>query len=57
MVPKSVYEKIWGTTASKMMKYWKKSHQDLVDAFVADFEKMIKRIIKERGMSPEEFGL
>lgn len=50
-------KEIWGTTASKMMKYWKKSHQDLVDAFVADFEKMIKRIIKERGMSPEEFGL
>ena len=50
-------KEIWGTSASKMMKYWKKSHQDLVDAFVADFEKMIKRIIKERGMSPEEFGV
>ena len=48
---------VWGTTAYKMMKYWKKDNKDKVDAFVADFEKMIKRIIKERGMSPEEFGL
>ena len=50
-------KEVWGTKAHKMMKYWKKAHKDEVDAFVADFEKMIKKIIAERGMSPEEFGL
>lgn len=50
-------KEVWGTTAHKMMKYWKKSHQAEVDAFATAFEKMIKRIIKERGMQPEEFGL
>ena len=39
------------------MKYWKKDHKVEVDAFVADLEKMIKKIIAERGMSPEEFGI
>lgn len=48
---------IWGTRAQKVMKYWKKAHQDEVEAFVEVFEKMISRIIKERGMQPEEFGL
>lgn len=48
---------VWGTKAQKMMKYWKKSHQEEVVAFVTEFEKMIKRIIKERGMLAEEFGL
>ena len=48
---------IWGITAHKMMKFWKKDNQETVKAFVASFEKMIKRIIAERGMSPEEFGL
>ena len=50
-------KELWGTTAHKMMKYWKKAHQTEVDTFVSDFKKMISIIIKERGMSPEEFGL
>lgn len=50
-------KEIWGTTAHKMMKFWKEEHKDEVETFVADFEKMIKKIIKERGMKPEEFGL
>lgn len=50
-------KEVWGTTAHKMMKYWKKAHQTEVDTFVSDFKKMISKIIKERGMSPEEFGL
>lgn len=48
---------VWGTTAHKMMKHWKKSHQAEVKAFVEDFKRMIGRIIKERGMKLEEFGL
>ena len=48
---------LWGKTAYKMMNYWKKSHKNEVDAFVQDFTKMITRIIKERGMMPNEFGL
>ena len=48
---------IWGKTGHKMMKYWKKSHKNEVDSFVDSFTKMIKRIVAERGMSPEEFGL
>ena len=48
---------IWGTTAFKMMKYWKKDHRDEVETFVENFEKMIKKIIAERGMALEEFGL
>lgn len=50
-------KEIWGTKAHKMMKYWKKDHIEEVDTFVADFERMIKKIIAERGMAPEEFGL
>lgn len=48
---------VWGITAHKMMKYWKKDHKAEVEAFVEDFEKMIKIIIAKRGMAPEEFGL
>lgn len=48
---------IWGTTAHKMMRNWKKSHKNEVEAFVNDFTNMINHIIKERGMSPDEFGL
>lgn len=48
---------IWGATANKMMKRWKKDNKDLVCIFVRSFTKMVDRIIKERGMSPEEFGL
>ena len=48
---------IWGTKAHKMMKYWKKSHKDDVEAFVNEFTKKINLIIRERGMMPEEFGL
>ena len=48
---------LWGKTAYRMMKYWKKSHKNEVDAFVKDFTEMITRIIKERGMNPDEFGL
>ncbi len=50
-------KEVWGTTAYRMMKYWKKDNKDKVDVFVTEFEKMIKRIIVERGMAPEEFGL
>lgn len=50
-------KEIWGTKAHKMMKFWKKDHKNEVEAFVSKFEKMIKKIIAERGMSPEEFGL
>ena len=50
-------KEIWGKTAHKMMRFWKKDHKNEVDNFVADFEKMIKKIIVERGMAPEEFGL
>lgn len=50
-------KEVWGTTAHKMMKHWKKSHQTEVNAFVEDFKRMITKIIKERGMMPEEFGL
>lgn len=50
-------KEVWGTTANKMMRYWKKDHKTDVDAFVSAFEKMIKKIIAERGMAPEEFGL
>lgn len=50
-------KEVWGTNAHKMMKHWKKAHQPEVDAFVAGFKKMISRIIKERGMMPEDFGL
>lgn len=48
---------VWGTTAHKMMKYWKKDFKSVVDSFVEDFKRMICGIIKERGMMPEEFGL
>lgn len=48
---------VWGTTGHKMMKFWKKDNKDKVDAFVTDFDAMIKRIISERGMALEEFGL
>lgn len=48
---------VWGTTAHKMMKYWKKDFKSDVDSFVEDFKRMICGIIKERGMMPEEFGL
>lgn len=48
---------VWGITAHRMMTHWKKCHKAEVDAFVDGFEKMIGRIIKERGMNPEEFGL
>jgi|GEM_PF-3067237 len=48
---------VWGTTAYKMMKYWKADHKADIDAFNKRFEKMIRKIIKERGMSLEEFGL
>lgn len=50
-------KEIWGTKAQKMMKYWKKSHKDAVDVFVNGFMEKINRIIRERGMMPEEFGL
>ena len=50
-------KEIWGNKAHKMMKYWKKDHHDEVEAFAESFVKMIKRIISERGMSLEEFGL
>jgi hypothetical protein len=50
-------KELWGTTANKMMKHWKKAHQHDVDTFVASFKKMITKIIKKRGMTPEEFGL
>jgi len=48
---------IWGMKAHKMMKFWKADHKEAVETFVLDFAKMIKKIISERGMSPEEFGL
>lgn len=48
---------VWGAKANKLMKYWKRDHKEEVDAFVTSFTKMIKKIIAERGMSPEEFGL
>ncbi len=48
---------VWGTTAHKMMKFWKKDNKEKVDAFVADFAKMINNIIAMRGMTPEEFGI
>lgn len=48
---------IWGKNAQKMMKRWKRDHKDEVDAFVGAFTAMIARIIKERGMTLEEFGL
>lgn len=48
---------IWGMRAHKMMKFWKADHKEEVETFVFDFAKMIKKIISERGMSPEEFGL
>ena len=48
---------IWGKTAHKMMKFWKKEHRNEVETFVNDFTKMINRVISERGMRPEEFGL
>lgn len=48
---------VWGTKAHKIMKFWKRAHQDVVNAFVIAFKEMITRIIKERGMLPEEFGL
>ena len=50
-------KEVWGVTAHKMMKHWKRAHQTEVDTFVTNFKKMISRIIKERGMLPEEFGL
>lgn len=48
---------VWGTTGHKMMKFWKNRHKSDVDAFVRNFIKMISQIIKDRGMSPDEFGL
>ena len=48
---------VWGTTAHRMMKFWKRSHKSEVDVFVKGFEKMMSLIIKSRGMMPEEFGL
>ena len=39
------------------MKFWKKAHKNEVNSFVVDFKKMITKIIKKRGMLPEEFGL
>lgn len=50
-------KEVWGINANKMLKHWKKTHQTDVNAFVSNFTKMISRIIKERGMSLEEFGL
>lgn len=50
-------KEVWGTTAHKLMKFWKNAHQEEVNAFVDAFKEMITRIIKERGMLPEEFGL
>lgn len=50
-------KEIWGTTASKMMKSWKKAHTAEVETFVASFTKAIRKIIKMCGMMPEEFGL
>ena len=50
-------KEIWGTKAHKLMKFWKKDHQTEVEAFAEDFAKMIKRIIADRGMLPEEFGI
>lgn len=48
---------VWGTRAQNMMKFWKRDHKEEVEVFVKDLTKMIKTIIAERGMSPEEFGL
>ncbi len=48
---------LWGITGHKMMKHWKKSHLAEVDSFVEGFKQMIARIINERGMKGEEFGL
>lgn len=50
-------KEVWGTKAHKMMKFWKKDHMNEVEIFVNQFAKMITKIIKERGMMPEEFGL
>ena len=50
-------KEVWGTTAHRMMRFWKKDHMDEVKVFVKKFTLMINRIIKERGMMPEEFGL
>ncbi len=48
---------VWGTNAQKMMKFWKSENKDKVETFVAAFDRMIKKIIAERGMDPAEFGL
>ena len=50
-------KEIWGTKAHKVLKHWKKDHQREVESFVDGFVKMINRIITERGMAPEDFGL
>lgn len=48
---------VWGTTGSKMFRYWKKTHADEAHKFAEEIEEKVLKIIKMRHMRKEDFGL